>query len=93
VLAAGGGPADAAVIAASLSMTGPASAAVRLLGLDPLSVSRLLARLAADADAVAADATRSAATGDWLALPAPGSPALDLLAELHLSAHTRLFES
>jgi len=93
VHAAGGAPADAAVIAASLSLTGPASAAVRLLGLDPLAVSGLLARLAADADAVASDATRVAASNDWASLPAPGSPALDLLAEQHLSADARLFES
>jgi urease accessory protein len=93
VLAAGGTPADAAVITASLSMTGPAAAAVRLLGLDPLSVSGLLAGLAPDADAVAADATRAAASEDWASLPAHGSPALDLLAELHGSADARLFES
>jgi urease accessory protein len=74
-------------------MTGPASAAVRLLGLDPLTVSGLLARLAPVADRVAADASREAAASKWPALPAQGSPALDLLAELHLSAAARLFES
>jgi urease accessory protein len=93
VLAAGGTPGDAAVIAASLSLTGPASAAIRLLGLDPLAVSGLLARLAADADAVASEAARAAASADWASLPAHGSPALDLLAELHLAAEARLFES
>jgi urease accessory protein len=44
--AAGGEARDAALAAAYASVTGPATAAVRLLGLDPVTVHRLLADLA-----------------------------------------------
>ncbi|MEW2352827.1 urease accessory UreF family protein [Spirillospora sp. NPDC029432] len=89
--AAGGAPADAAAIGAYGAVTGPASAAVRLLGLDPLSVHRALAGLAPEMDAVAERAARE--PGDWAGLPAPSAPLLDLYAELHLGAELRLFES
>ncbi|GAA2576544.1 urease accessory UreF family protein [Actinomadura fulvescens] len=90
--AAGGGtPRDAASITACGAITGPASAAVRLLGLDPLAVHRTLAELAPAVDEIAAEA--AAATGDWAALPASSAPVLDLYAELHLRAEPRLFES
>jgi urease accessory protein len=91
--AAGGGPADAAVIAATASATGPAAAAVRLLGLDPLAVHGLLARLAETMAAVARSAAEAAATGDWSALPAASSPGLDLLAERHAREEVALFAS
>ncbi|WP_119729502.1 urease accessory protein UreF [Thermomonospora amylolytica] len=89
---AGGGPGDAASVAACGSVTGPASAAVRLLGLDPLAVHRALAGLAADIDAVAERAAGHA-HGDPADLPAASAPLLDLYAELHLGADLRLFES
>jgi urease accessory protein len=89
--AAGGTPGQAAAIAAYGSVTGPASAAVRLLGLDPLAVHRALASLAPEVDAVAARAC--ARPGDWAALPAASAPGLDLLAEHHLRTEVRLFES
>jgi urease accessory protein len=57
---AGGTPGDAALIAATTAMTSPASAAVRLLGLDPLMVTGLLARLGPAAAAVAAEAACAA---------------------------------
>jgi urease accessory protein len=85
--AAGCDAGDAARIAAYQSVTGPASAAVRLLALDPLQVSGLLARLATDIDAVAAQA---AGAGD---IPAAAAPALDLLAETHARAEVRLLAS
>ncbi|MBP2340563.1 urease accessory protein [Saccharothrix coeruleofusca] len=88
-------PRDAARVVAYLAVTGPASAAVRLLGLDPLGVNAVLARLAGEVDAVAADAARHAGTAPE-DLPAPGSPALDLLAEAHDRHHreeVRLFAS
>jgi urease accessory protein len=72
--AAGLTPADAALAAAYGVVTAPASAATRLLGLDPLAVTGLLARLApaiertatsATVDALAAAATTPAtATAD-----------------------------
>ena len=44
--AAGCTPGEAALVAAYLTVTGPASAAVRLLALDPIEVSAAIARLA-----------------------------------------------
>ncbi|MFB4295012.1 urease accessory protein UreF [Actinomadura sp. NTSP31] len=92
VAVTGGSPADAASISAYGAVSGPASAAVRLLGLDPLAVHRALADLAPQVDAVAAEATGHAG-GDPRDLPAASAPALDIFAELHLQADLRLFES
>ncbi|KAB2345555.1 urease accessory protein UreF [Actinomadura rudentiformis] len=90
--AAGNGtPHQAATITAYGAITGPASAAVRLLGLDPLAVHRTLADLASGVDRIATEA--AAAPDDWAALPAPSAPILDLYAELHMSADLRHFES
>jgi urease accessory protein len=83
----------AAQCVAYLAVSGPASAAVRLLGLDPLAVNALLVAL--PVEAVAADAVRAAA-GPPADLPAAGSPALDLMAEDHVRHHreqVRLFVS
>jgi urease accessory protein len=88
-----GDPAAAAQCVAYLAVSGPASAAVRLLGLDPLAVNALLVAL--PVEAVAADAVRAAA-GPPADLPAAGSPALDLMAEDHVRHHreqVRLFVS
>jgi urease accessory protein len=90
-----GVPADAALAAAYLSISGAASAGVRLLGLDPLRVNEIVAALAGEVEAVAA----RAAAGAHLPpaeLAAPGSPGLDLLAEEHDRHHreeVRLFVS
>jgi urease accessory protein len=89
----GGTPADAAMLAATAAITGPASAAIRLLGLDPLAVTGLLARYDADVAAVAAAAAGAATRGEWAALPAPSAPGLDLLAERHAREEVALFES
>ncbi|MFC4002172.1 urease accessory protein UreF [Prauserella oleivorans] len=92
---AGGRPADAAAAAAYLAVSGPASAAVRLLGLDPLAVNGIVARLSGALDDVAARAATVAGL-DPHDLPAPGAPALDLLAEAHVRHHkeeVRLFAS
>jgi len=56
----GGTPSDAALLAVTGAITSPASAAIRLLGLDPLAVTGLLARLGPDAAAVAARAASAA---------------------------------
>jgi urease accessory protein len=93
--AGGGSPADAALAAAYLSISGPASASVRLLGLDPLRVNAIVAALAADVTAVA-EAAAATAHLEPADLPAPGSPGLDLLAEEHDRHHreeVRLFAS
>jgi urease accessory protein len=89
-LAAGLQPSAAALVAASSSISGSATAAVRLLGLDPMAVTGLLADLAGEVDRVAAQATRSAVTGD---LPALSGPLLDIGAELHATWEVRLFAS
>ncbi|MCP2259552.1 urease accessory protein [Streptoalloteichus tenebrarius] len=92
---AGGGPAHAALVTAYLAVSGPAGAAVRLLGLDPFAVNAVLARLAPATERVAAEAARHAGTAP-ADLPAPGSPALDLFAESHIRIHrqeVRLFAS
>ena len=90
--AAGGEPAEAALLAATGSVAGPASAALRLLGLDPLAVTGLLAGLAAEIDAVAGCGSRPV-PADPADLPAPGAPMLDLLAQAHAAAEVRLFAS
>ncbi|MPZ81539.1 MAG: urease accessory protein UreF [Actinophytocola sp.] len=93
--AGGGAPADASLAAAYLSVSGPASAAVRLLGLDPLRVNGIVAELAPVLRSVAASAAASAGLDPAL-LPAPGAPGLDLLAEEHDRHHreeVRLFAS
>ncbi|WP_253863174.1 urease accessory protein UreF [Prauserella halophila] len=91
----GGRPVDAASTAAYLAVSGPASAAVRLLGLDPLAVNGIVANLSRALDDVAGRAA-AVAGDDPRDLPAPGAPALDLLAEAQLRHHkeeVRLFAS
>ncbi|MER5639047.1 urease accessory UreF family protein [Kitasatospora sp. NPDC002227] len=88
---AGLGPGEVAAVAAYESVNGPATACVRLLGLDPYQVAAELARLAPELDAVAAQA---AVTADDLALlPAASAPLLDIYAEQHSSWKVRLFAS
>jgi urease accessory protein len=84
--AAGGTPELAARAAALATCTAPASAAVRLLGLDPYAVHGVLARLGPEIDAVAT----SCADGH---LAVDSAPALDLWADVHLTAEVRLFAS
>lgn len=91
--AAGLGPADAAAAAGYESVNGPATAVTRLLGLDPYEVIAILARLAAQLDAVAAAAVEAARHGDVDQLPAASAPLLDLYAEQHSSWKVRLFAS
>jgi urease accessory protein len=90
--AAGLGPLEAAAVAAHGTVTGPASAAVRLLGLDPYAVHALLAALAPACDGIAASsADRAFDPVD--ALPAAGAPLLDIGAEHHATWEVRLFAS
>jgi urease accessory protein len=94
--AAGLTPHDAAHLALYESVTGPATAAVRLLGLDPFAVGAVLARLAPDLDTTAGLAATAAARAvhDGVdALPAPSAPLLDLAAERHARWKVRLFAS
>jgi urease accessory protein len=89
-------PHDAAQVALHESLTGPATAAVRLLSLDPFVVGAVLARLAPESDRVANTAAAAAerALHDGVdALPAASAPLLDLLAERHAHWEVRLFAS
>ncbi|RZU48985.1 urease accessory protein [Krasilnikovia cinnamomea] len=90
--AAGLRPREAAVAAAHGTLTGPASAAVRLLGLDPYGVHALLAELAGVCDRIADDA-HARADDPVDALPASGAPLLDIGAEFHATWEVRLFAS
>ncbi|MFY1693471.1 urease accessory protein UreF [Plantactinospora sp. WMMB782] len=90
--AAGLSPAEAAVAAAYGTVSGPASAAVRLLGLDPYAVHSLLADLADACDRTAALAAAGADDPVDL-LPADSTPLLEIGAEVHASWEVRLFAS
>ncbi|WP_221349504.1 urease accessory protein UreF [Streptomyces beigongshangae] len=93
---AGLAPLDAARCAAYESAAGPATAAVRLLGLDPLDATALLARIAGEVDDVARAATDAASrvTADGVgALPAASAPLLDIIGERHAARTVRLFAS
>src|SRR4051812_44638312 len=83
-------PRDAATATAYLSVSGPATAAQRLLAMDPLEVAALTARLAPEIDAVAEDSGRSR---DFCRIPAAADPLLDLLAEVHAARRDRYFAS
>jgi urease accessory protein len=90
--AAGLSPAQAAAIACYGAVSGPAGAAVRLLGLDPYQVHAILADLAAETDRTAGlAATYARSPVDDL--PAASAPLLDIGAESHASWEVRLFAS
>jgi urease accessory protein len=89
--AAGATEHDAALVAAHGAVATPAAAAVRLLGLDPLAVAALSARLAAQVDTVASGAC--VGDGEWGALPAATAPLIDVGAERHARREVRLFAS
>ncbi|GAA3780460.1 hypothetical protein GCM10022225_80950 [Plantactinospora mayteni] len=90
--AAGLSPAEAAVAGAYGTISGPASAAVRLLGLDPYAVHALLAELAGVCDRLAALAV-AGADDPVDRLPADSTPLLEIGAEVHASWEVRLFAS
>ncbi|MEH1014800.1 urease accessory UreF family protein [Micromonospora sp. CPCC 206060] len=91
-VAAGIGPAEVAMVATHGAVTGPASAAVRLLGLDPYQVQALLIRLAPICDRTAA-AAAVAAAGPPEQLPAGSAPLADIHSEVHATWEVRLFAS
>ncbi|MEU4090714.1 urease accessory protein UreF, partial [Streptomyces aureus] len=94
--AAGLGPEDAAYCSAYESVSGPASATVRLLSLDPFDATAALARLAPELDVVAhaaADAARRVLDEGVEALPAAAAPLLEIGAEAHAAWPVRLFAS
>jgi urease accessory protein len=92
VALAGGDPRLAGVAAALGTCTTAASAAVRLLGLDPYAVQGMLAGLADEINATGA-ARAGDNLEDFAGLPALGAPALELLADVHACSEVRLFAS
>ncbi|WP_049565807.1 urease accessory protein UreF [Nonomuraea sp. SBT364] len=89
-------PLDAAYAAGYESVSGPATATVRLLRLDPLDAAGVLARLAEGVDQVAARAAEAARRVQAMgveALPAASAPLLDIIAEQHVARPVRLFAS
>lgn len=93
--AAGLSPADAALGCVHALVSGVASAGVRLLGLDPIDVSAMLAGLTSEVGRIAALAGSFAETeiADLAALPAAMGPLLDILAERHDHREMTLFAS
>ena len=95
--AAGATPPDAAALALHHLVGGASTAAVRLLGLDPLRVAAVGADVARAAEPVVAEvaarAVAAVAADDPGLLPADAGPLTDVLAELHHSTEATLFAS
>ncbi|NUO46874.1 MAG: urease accessory protein UreF [Streptomyces sp.] len=94
--AAGLDAVDAAYCAAYESVSGPASATVRLLSLDPFDATAVLARLSPELDRAAdqaVEAGRRVLAEGVDALPAASAPLLEISAELHAAWPVRLFAS
>jgi len=86
------GPLDAARWATYDAISGPASAAVRLLGLDPFAAWGVVSGLMGDAEEVAVGAA-TGATRPLSELPSCSAPLLDIGAEHHAASEVRLFAS
>ncbi|MGW1006846.1 urease accessory protein UreF [Streptomyces sp. NPDC002520] len=94
--AAGLTPEDAAYCAVYESVSGPATATVRLLSLDPFDATGVLARLAPELDRVvdrAVEGARRVLDEGVDALPAASGPLLEIGAEWHAGWPVRLFAS
>lgn len=90
--ALGHGPDVAALLAAHASITTPASAAIRLLGLDPAAVLGAVARLEPIVTEVVA-ASVAAAAGPLAELPGPSATLVEIAASTHRNREVRLFAS
>lgn len=90
--AAGLDTSEIAVTSTYGTVAGPATAAVRLLGLDPAAVSGLIASLAAEAEEIAGAAV-AAADGPLDELPCPAATLVEIEAEHHEQWEVRLFAS
>ncbi|WP_089105447.1 urease accessory protein UreF [Streptomyces hyaluromycini] len=95
--AAGLSAQDAAYCAAYECVSGPATAVVRLLSLDPFEATGVLARLTTEVDRVAdraVEAAREVVAGAGVdALPAASAPLMEIGAEWHAGWAVRLFAS
>jgi urease accessory protein len=90
--AAGLSQQDTALAAALGSVTGPANAATRLMGIDPDTVTAVLAALEPHVQDTA-DAALKAALGPYSELPSFSAARLDISAEHHSTWEVRLFAS
>lgn len=94
--AAGLGAEDAAYCSVYECVSGPATAVVRLLSLDPFDATGVLARLAPELDLVAGragESARRALVDGADVLPAASAPLLEVGAEVHAGWAVRLFAS
>lgn len=91
------GPLEAALVAAQGSVSGPAWAATRLLGIDPFAVGRCLAELAPAIEQVASETsalTSSPTLAEAIAeLPSCAAVLVEIGAEAHAAWEVRLFAS
>ncbi len=85
-------PRGAATAALHDAVAGPATSAVRLLGLDPFEVQAVLAGLTPRLDQLARKAADDAGK-PGADLPSPCSPLLDISAQHHATWEVRLFAS
>jgi urease accessory protein len=90
--AAGLGPVGAANLAAYQGIVSPATAALRLLGLDPVGVAAVIVSFAPGCDAIA-KAAGAVAHDRKSSLPALQAPQLDRLMEIHRAREESLFAS
>lgn len=103
VAGAGGSPGDAACLAGYGQVMTVVQAGVRLLGLDPVAVTGIVAEMAGDIEAIAqrmaADLAtpQTGSTDGWppllARLPASGAPLVDHYGESHVLRHGTLFAS
>jgi urease accessory protein len=97
VTAAGDGPGVAALLALHHLLGGACSAAVRLLGLDPITVSAVQARMSQSVELAVLAATQIAGEAvtrqDTRLLPSTSTPLPEVLAELHARTEVTLFAS
>jgi urease accessory protein len=95
--AAGADPGAAAALAVHHLIGGACTAAVRLLGLDPLRVAAIAAQVGRTGEPVVDGAVGAAmaalAADDPDLLPVDGSPLSDVLAQLHHRSEATLFAS
>jgi urease accessory protein len=85
-------PVEASLLAVQDAVMSPATAAVRLLGLDPVAVHATVARLAEVMETIAASGAAHARTRP-ADLPSSAAPLLDICAERHATWEVRLFAS
>jgi urease accessory protein len=85
-------PYDAALAVLHETVAGVVAAAVRLLSVDPLTASGIIARCTGLVDDLATGA-EAVCTAEMAALPADAAPLLDLMAQAHARRTGRLFAS